>query len=243
MEFRGLGVSLFVVAVCAPAQVPDKFTNLKVLRPDISKAELSDTMRGFSFSLGVRCQHCHAGPDGPSLEGMDFASDEKETKRTARAMLQMVEAINREHVGKLDKAAPVRVECVTCHRGLNRPRTLVSVLREELDNGGPAAAVVRYRELRKDDYGSGRYDFSETSLNLLTESLHKARRFKEAAAMMEPNAEHTRLTRWGYALLAMSHRANGEIEKAKADFRKLLEIDLNRAWAQRQLEELEQGKR
>lgn len=242
MSFRRLCLSLFAAVMSVAAQVPDKFTNLKVLRPDISKAELSDTMRGFSFSLGVRCQHCHAGPEGPTLAGMDFASDEKETKRTARAMLQMVEAVNRDHVGKLGKAAPVRVECVTCHRGLNRPQTLVAILKEELDKGGAAAAVARYRELRRDSYGSGKYDFSETSLNLLTESLQKSGRTKEAVAMMELNAETTPLTRWGYALLAMSHRANGDIEKAKADFRKLLEVDPTSSWAKQQLEELEKIK-
>lgn len=230
------------MSATAVAQVPDKFTNLKVLPKEISKATLSDTMRGFAFSLGVRCQHCHAGPEGPTLAGVDFASDEKETKRTARAMLQMVEAINRDYVGKLGKAAPLRVECVTCHRGLNRPQTLVAVLNEELDKGGVAAAVARYRELRKDFYGSGKYDFSETSLNLLTESLQKAGRAKEAVAMMDLNAEMTTLSRWGYALLAMSHRANGDIEKAKDDFRRLLEVDPKSTWAKQQLDELQKRK-
>jgi hypothetical protein len=32
-------------------------------------------MRGFSFSLGVRCQFCHAGKEGNKLDQMDFASD------------------------------------------------------------------------------------------------------------------------------------------------------------------------
>ena len=150
-------------AAVVSAQVPDKFTNLKVLPTDISKTELTDTMRRFCFSLGVRCQHCHAGEEGK----MDFPSDEKETKRTARAMLQMVAAINRDYVGKLGKADAVRVECATCHRGLNRPQMLIAVLNEELAKGGGPAAVARYQELRKKFYGSGQYDFSETSLNQL----------------------------------------------------------------------------
>jgi len=233
---------LVLLSTVAAAQVPDKFTNLKVLPKDISKAALSDTMRGFAFSLGVRCQHCHAGPEGPTLAGVDFASDEKETKRTARAMLQMVEAINRDHVGKLGRAAPVRVECATCHHGLNRPQTLIAVLNEELAKAGAPAAVARYHELRKKYYGGGQYDFTETSLNLLAESLLKAKQTKEAVAMMELNAEVNKISGWGYSVMAMSHRANGDTEKAKADFQKILELQPQNGWAKQQLEELQKNK-
>ncbi len=38
----------------AAAQIPDKFTNLKVLPKDISKGELVGIMRAFSGALGVR---------------------------------------------------------------------------------------------------------------------------------------------------------------------------------------------
>jgi tetratricopeptide (TPR) repeat protein len=199
-------------------------------------------MRRFSFSLGVRCQHCHAGPEGPTLAGVDFPSDEKETKRTARAMLQMVEAINRDYVAKLGRAAPVRVECATCHHGLNRPQTLIAVLNEELSKSGAAAAVARYQELRKKYYGSGQYDFSETSLNQLAESLLKGKRTKEAVAIMELNAEANPITGWGHSVLAMSHQANGDIEKAKADFTKILELQPRNTWAKQQLEELQKSK-
>ncbi len=243
MRSRSLSLLAVVLSAAAvAAQVPDKFTNLKVLPKDISKAELSDTMRRFSFSLGVRCQHCHAGPEGPTLAGVDFPSDEKETKRTARAMLQMVEAINRDYVAKLGKATPLRVECVTCHRGLNRPQTLMAVLNEELGKSGPAAAVVRYHELRKKYYGGGQYDFSETSLNQLAESLLKTKRTKEAVAIMELNAEVNPITGWGYSVLAMSHRANGDIDKAKTDFQKILELQPQNGWAKQQLEELQTKK-
>jgi hypothetical protein len=50
------------------AQVPERFENLKVLPRDISRDSLTQIMRNFSFSLGVRCQYCHVqrapGPDG-----------------------------------------------------------------------------------------------------------------------------------------------------------------------------------
>jgi tetratricopeptide (TPR) repeat protein len=227
----------------ATAQIPDKFTNLKVLPKDISKEDLSDTMRRFSFSLGVRCQFCHVGADSPTLAGADFASDDKEAKRTARTMLQMVDAINRDYVGKLGKAAPVPVDCVTCHRGLSIPRTLIAVLNEELDKGGAAGAVASYQALRKKYYGRGAYDFSETSLNQLAESLLKAKKTKEAVAIMELNAEVNPITGWGYSVLAMSHQANGDLEEAKTDFQKILELQPQNAWAKQQLEELQKRKR
>ena len=38
---------------------------------------LIQRMREFSFALGVRCQHCHAGGNGVSLEGVSFKSDDR----------------------------------------------------------------------------------------------------------------------------------------------------------------------
>ena len=90
----------------AEAQMPDKFTNLQYFPKKISRQELMGNMRGFSFSLGVRCQFCHAGKDGNKLEQMDFASDEKDTKKTARAMLRMVDAINQEYIAKMGGPHP-----------------------------------------------------------------------------------------------------------------------------------------
>src|SRR5436305_5465491 len=78
-----------VLAAASRAQfIPDKFTNLKVLPTDISKQELTQTMRGFAFSLGVRCDHCHVEEKAPE-HGFDFAADDKTEKKTARAILEV----------------------------------------------------------------------------------------------------------------------------------------------------------
>ena len=236
-------VLVLVLAVAGEAQIPEKFTNLQVLPKDISRQELATVMRGFSFSLGARCVTCHVGPDSPTLEGVDFAADEKETKKAARAMLRMVAVINRDYVGKLDQPSSVRVECVTCHRGLSKPRTLQAVLAEELEKKDLQAAIALYRDLKKQYYGGAQYDFSETSLNLLTETLFRQQKNKEAAALMELNAGTNDLSRWGKNLLAMAHRANGETEKAIADFQKIVESNPNDSWARQQLEELKKGKK
>ena len=237
------------LAVCcgvltAHGQVPDKFTNLKYFPKDISRSELIGTMRGFSFSLSVRCEYCHAGKKGGNLKEMDFASDEKETKRTARAMLRMVDAINQQYIGKLEAKTPRRpVQCVTCHHGLSKPVTMNALLAETLEKKDVNAAIAQYRELRKENYGRGRYDFGETPLNQLTESLLKQHKAKEAAAIMELNVEvNSPPSMWTYNLLAMSHAANKETEKAKADFKKILELDPNNKFAKQQLEQLNSAK-
>jgi hypothetical protein len=153
----------------AAAQFPEKFTNLKVLPKDISRAELQTTMRGFAFALTVRCDHCHVEKAGGKKFEMDFAADDKEAKKTARVMLEMVAAINRDYISKVSKTPPIQVQCVTCHHGLTEPRTLNSVLAEAVEQKGIDSAVALYHDLRQKYYGSGQYDFGETSLNQLSE--------------------------------------------------------------------------
>ncbi len=47
---------------------------------------------------------------------------------------------------------------------------------------------------------------------------------------------------WSLNLLAMSHKANKQTDKAKADFQKILELNPQDAFAKKQLEELNGGK-
>jgi hypothetical protein len=241
--------ALIVLLMCcfggriARAQVPEKFTNLQFFSKDTSHDELLQVMRGFSFSLNVRCQYCHAGPDGQSLKGTNFASDEKETKRTARTMLRMVDAINQQYISKLDIKTAARVECVTCHHGLTKPVSMNALLAETIDKKGLDSALELYRDLRKKSFGAGQYDFGETPLNQLTEALLKQHKAREAAAIMEMNVEFNAPPgMWTRNLLAMAHAANNETDKAKTDFQKILEIDPQNAFAKQQLEKLNSAK-
>ena len=236
------GMLLSLTALSAGAQVPDKFTNLQYFPKTISHQELIGNMRRFCFSLSVRCQFCHAAKEG-AKDQTDFASDEKDTKKTARAMLRMVGDINQEYIAKMGRTAPVRVECVTCHHQLTIPKTMNALLAETIEKKDVQAAVALYRDLRKNDLGSGKYDFGETSLNILTESLLQQEKAREAAAIMELNVEvNTPPSGWAYSLLAMSHAANKEVEKAKADYRKILELNPQDEWAKKQLAQLNESK-
>ena len=117
-------VSGFVKATDrVPPQIPVTFTNLQVLPKDISRQNLVNAMKAFCASLDVRCEHCHVG-EGDDLSKFDFASDAKTTKKTARAMLRMVDAINKQHLSAIASptGAPT-ITCYTCHRGTTKPLT------------------------------------------------------------------------------------------------------------------------
>lgn len=230
----------------ATAQFPDKFTNLKVLPTDISKHELESTMRGFAFALGVRCEHCHAEKKAPE-KGLDFPADDKDAKKTARIMLQMVTAINHDYISKVPKTPPdtpaIQVLCVTCHHGLTQPRPLNAVLAESLEKDGLEKTIALYHELRGKYYGNGQYDFGETSLNQLTESLLAQKKYNDALAIMDLSfAENHPDSVWSYHLLAMTHQANGQIDRAIADYRKVLELHPEDTWAKQQIEALSRSK-
>ena len=233
-------VGFFLCSVPALAQFPEKFTNLKVLPKDISRQELQSTMRGFAFALNVRCEHCHVEKAGGKKFEMDFAADDKEAKKTARVMLEMVAAINRDYISKVTKTPPIQVQCVTCHHGLTQPRTLNSVLAETIEQKGIDSAVAQYHELRQKYYGSGQYDFGETSLNQLTESLLAQRKNKEALTIMEMSFDSNHPDSiWSYHMLAMTHEVNGQTEKAIADYRKVLELHPDDDWAKQQIASLQ----
>ncbi len=103
----------------------DKPVNLKILPKDISEKELHDVMRNYSRSLGVHCNYCHVAKEvpGQSRPQMDFASDDKKEKNTAREMMKMTAAINSDHLGKIKTMGdPLeQIQCVTCHMGRTTP--------------------------------------------------------------------------------------------------------------------------
>lgn len=186
----------------AGAQIPDKFENLKVLPKDITRDSLIQVMRGFALQLGVRCQFCHVtepalagagggAPGGPQAERTVFKSDDKVEKRTARFMIRMVDSLNHSILPTLPdrQDPPVVVECATCHRGSPLPQTLDMVLTSVIAHYGVDSAVVRYKQLRE-DMVSGRYDFSEWSINELARTLSANGKTAEAIAMLRMNQQY-----------------------------------------------------
>ena len=99
----------------------------------------------------------------------------------------MVATINHDYVGKLEDTPSAHVECVTCHHGITQPRTLNGVLSDAIETQGIDAGVKLYHDLRSQYYGTGAYDFGESPLNQLAESLLARHKTKEAVAIMEMN--------------------------------------------------------
>lgn len=231
-----IGPILLLAAAPAFSQIPDTFENLQVLPKDIDRRDLIETMRGFSFSLGARCEHCHVG--GPALDTMSFASDEKDTKRTARRMLLMVRAINEEHIANLETKGKLEVSCFTCHRGVVRPEPIEAHVEATLSSSGLEAAIARYRALRKEQYGSGAYDFGVTPLNRLGESLLDSGNADMAAAVLELNAEFHPDSSWLHDLLGEAYFRTGDRERARASFEKSLSLNPENSRAKKRLEEL-----
>jgi outer membrane lipoprotein-sorting protein len=96
-----------------PQMAEEVFKNIQVLR-GIPVDEFMDTMGMFSAALSLNCIDCHTAE---SVGTWEHFADETPLKVTARRMVAMVNAINK------DSFKGVRsVTCYTCHRGDLRPK-------------------------------------------------------------------------------------------------------------------------
>ncbi|HZR25188.1 MAG TPA: c-type cytochrome [Vicinamibacterales bacterium] len=229
-----------LVLVMLAQAAPWKGENLQVFPKDISRAELTQRMREFSFALGVRCQYCHAGGNGVTFEGVSFSSDEKPAKVKARTMLQMVDQINNVALAKLaSRAEPrVTVDCATCHRGVSVPKSLQTTLFEIVQAQGAPAAATKYRELRKDE-SLGRYNFGEWEMNELARRLTEAGNRSAAIAMLELNGEFYPKSADIDALIGEQYRALGDKAKAIEKYRAALAKSPDHGVAKQRLAEME----
>jgi len=103
-------------------QIPPP-TNLKVLPKDTTGPQVIAIMRGFEGDLGVECTYCHA--KDPATGHPNFASDANPMKDTARVMMRMTSAINKEYLTQLADKPDMPVTCGTCHRGMSQPPAFV----------------------------------------------------------------------------------------------------------------------
>ena len=230
----------FALGSSAIAQIPDEFTNLQVLPKNTSKQQLIATMRSFAIGLGVRCEFCHVGEPGQPLSTFDFASDDKDTKKTARIMMRMVQKINNEHLAAIpDRSeSPIRVKCVTCHRGQSQPRMLEELLLETTLAKGAEAGIQRYKDLRKAYYGGFTFDFSENVLNNLAQQLARQNQVDAALAFLEFNSELYPENPRTYFFMAELYAGKGEKDQAIANYEKTLELQPKNPVARQKLEAL-----
>jgi photosynthetic reaction center cytochrome c subunit len=107
----------------AAAQLAEeKFKNIKVLK-GLPADQVLPAMQFITISLGVECEYCHVR----EAKGLVFDKDDKKPKETARKMMQMMFAINKDNFdGKRE------VTCYSCHRGAADPIATPLVADKEL---------------------------------------------------------------------------------------------------------------
>ncbi len=238
-------------AAYAQLEVPDTFTNLKVLPRKISKDQLLGTMRAFAGGLGVRCDYCHAEKAGQAAAPgqpprLDFPSDKKEQKRIARGMLKMVQGINTKYLAHIPELADtatngprVEVRCVTCHHGVPVPQPLSEVLAEDVRSKGVPAAIKHYQQLKTQFYGSGAYDFRETSLDALAGELTTAGKVDEALAILDLAAQEFPQSGFVPYLQGEALLKKGDRQGALARYQRALELQPRNEAARRRIAELQ----
>jgi tetratricopeptide (TPR) repeat protein len=239
--------------------------NLQVLPKDTPPQDVVALMQQFTRALGVQCTYCHVEVTAPLLTAeeqaaaaaaaappaagrgrgrgrgagpqMDFASDDKRQKQTARLMLSLVNDINASLTAALHKPSSeiVRVQCATCHRGITNPAQLSDVLRQTMLGKGESAAVAQYRELRQGFLNSGAYDFREAVLLDLGRESLATRKPDDALAWLQLNLEFYPKSAPTLVALAQAHLAKRDQDAARSDLQKALTLDPGNAEA-RQLQ-------
>jgi photosynthetic reaction center cytochrome c subunit len=105
----------------APQTAAQKYKNIQVLK-DIPADDLIPSMQFITAALGVECEFCHVA--GPSHR-LEFDKDDKQEKKTARQMMQMMFAINKNSFD-----GEREVTCNTCHRGSPHPEAIPAIMAE-----------------------------------------------------------------------------------------------------------------
>src|SRR5215471_16833646 len=106
----------------APKKAEEQFKNIQVLK-GIPADQVFPTMQFIAASLGVECDFCHVQNA--------FEKDDKKPKQTARKMMEMMFAINKENF-----QGNREVTCYSCHRGSANPAAIPAVMTEEMKGMG-----------------------------------------------------------------------------------------------------------
>src|SRR5690242_11830922 len=91
----------------APKLAEEEFKNIQALK-GIPAEQVIPSMQFIAASLGVECEYCHVAHANEK--------DDKKTKLTARKMINMMMAINKENF-----EGHRVVTCYSCHRGSAEP--------------------------------------------------------------------------------------------------------------------------
>ena len=231
---------ILLFSINASAGMFDDAKNLKVLPEETTAEELRATMRAISMGTGNRCSACHVGEVEADLSTYDFSLDDKEKKQKARKMIEFTREIN----ANLARAFPdaesdlVAVTCATCHRGQSKPLMIEDLLSDTLAEGGIEKTIEQYRELRERYFGGYTYDFSERMLMRMAETYGAQDQLDTALAFAALNLEFYPQSSRTYLLRGQIFAAQGNIDAARSDMEKALEIEPQSQWIRQQLDNL-----
>ena len=100
----------------APKLAEEQFKNIQVLK-GIPADQVIPSMQFIANSLHVDCEYCHVE--------RAFEKDDKEEKKTARQMIQMVQGVNKNYFD-----GHREVTCATCHNGKPNPMSVPPIADE-----------------------------------------------------------------------------------------------------------------
>ncbi len=106
-----------------PKKAEEQFKNIEVLK-GVPAEQIFPTMQFITASLGVECEFCHVKNA--------FEKDDKKPKKTARKMMEMMFAINKDNF-----EGHREVTCYSCHRGSAHPQAIPAVMTEEPKEAEP----------------------------------------------------------------------------------------------------------
>ena len=121
-------------AAVVTAGTSPQFKNIQVLK-DIPADQLIPTMQFIANSLGKDCDFCHVGQTNGQN---NFDKDDKQPKKTARHMILMQMAINKDNFNGNNN-----VTCYSCHRGSNDPVNVPAVIQTDAPPAAEAAAAAQ----------------------------------------------------------------------------------------------------
>jgi len=101
----------------SPKLAEEQFKNIQTLK-GIPAEQIIPSMQFIAASLGVECEYCHVRG---SME-----KDDKKPKVTARKMMAMMMAINKDNF-----EGHREVTCFSCHRGASNPVATPIITDEE----------------------------------------------------------------------------------------------------------------
>jgi len=115
-----------------PKKAEEQYKNIQALK-GIPADQLIPAMQFITASLGVECEFCH-------VQGA-FEKDDKKPKQTARKMMAMMFAINKDNFD-----GHREVTCYSCHRGSTDPVATPLVMTEDVKPGADEATKAEGEE-------------------------------------------------------------------------------------------------